>query len=220
MFTFGMVQSCPSEVANELKRLTVRDRTLYAELRALEPASLKPSYRAARFIYLNRHCFNGLYRTNKAGQFNVPYGGDKCGSLPDEELLVQCSAALQSCELVTSDFQQVIDKTLPGDFVYMDPPFRITERRTFRTYDAASFSDDDLRHLRAWMQAVATKRITFLVSYGASSEAEFLRDGFKSIEVTVRRSIAARSSARMPAQEVLITNGPIPEKLTSLCRST
>ena len=70
-------------------------KSKYYKLRQLDPANLSPAARAARFIYLNRFCFNGLYRTNLRGEFNVPYGAEKSGSLPSWELLTECSRRLK-----------------------------------------------------------------------------------------------------------------------------
>jgi DNA adenine methylase len=142
-----------------------KGRLEYLKMRATEPLSLTPSARAARFIYLNRFCFNGLYRTNRAGQFNVPYGGDKSGNIPSESVLKNCSKSLKNAVLFAGDFEKILKKVRPGDFVYMDPPFSVNARRVFNEYDAAIFGLDDLQRLRRWMEILTEMNIKFLVSY-------------------------------------------------------
>lgn len=178
----------------------------FHRLRALDPAALKPSDRAARFIYLNRFCFNGLYRTNLRGQFNVPYSGDRCGQLPSPDLLRLCSRLIKRARLISGDFARVLECALPGDLVYMDPPFAIRERRVFREYDPNTFTVDDIPRLRTWMEKLDAAGVTFVVSYAESDEANVLRRGFSSQVVSVRRNIAGFSAHRSNSNEVIISN--------------
>ena len=90
--------------------------------------------RAARFIYLNRYCFNGIYRTNLKGQFNVPYSGDGCGALPQNEVFQRCSRRLRGARFVSGDFEAVLSQAEKGDLVYMDPPYAVRAQRVFREY--------------------------------------------------------------------------------------
>jgi DNA adenine methylase Dam len=120
-------------VMSELGKLK-KGRFQYYKLRETEPSTLTPSARAARFIYLNRFCFNGLYRTNRLGQFNVPYGGNKSGNIPSAEVLGNCSMLLKNARLITGDFENVLRQARSGDFVYMDPPFSVKARRVFNEY--------------------------------------------------------------------------------------
>jgi DNA adenine methylase len=183
-----------------------KSRKCYLELRSLDPESLPPDIRAARFIYLNRCCFNGLYRTNRKGQFNVPYGGDRSGRIPDAEMLHSASRALINAELLAGDFANSLQLVTPGDFVYMDPPFSITSRRMFNEYDASIFDVEQLERLRSVMEELADRRIKFLVSYADSTEANVLRKGFKSRTVRVRRNISGFAATRSSSREILIYN--------------
>jgi DNA adenine methylase len=184
--------------------LLYKSKDKYLELRAIDPDKLDSSARAARFIYLNRCCFNGLYRTNTKGQFNVPYGGQKSGALPSEDLLRACSRALKGAKLVGKDFEDVLTEVTDGDFVYMDPPFSVRAKRTFREYDAALFGEAQIKRLRQWMEYFAAREIPFLVSYASSDEADFLRNGFRSRRVAVRRNISGFTTTRATSGEVLI----------------
>lgn len=183
-------------------------KQFYLDLRAMDPNLLSESDRAARFIFLNRFCFNGLYRTNLNGKFNVPYGGDqgKSGQLPTDEHLRACSALLRGARLVNYNFDQTLQFAKEGDFVYIDPPFSIKARRIFVEYDPTKFSWDSIETLRNWLVELNSKRSKFLVSYAESEEADFLKTGFDFELVSVRRNIAGFSSDRKNANEVLIYN--------------
>jgi DNA adenine methylase len=181
-----------------------KSKERYFELRALEPESLPSAMRAARFIYLNRCCFNGLYRTNRQGRFNVPYGGTRSGQIPSSDSLRAASKALKKANLLTGDFTRALQEVQPGDFVYMDPPFSITARRMFNEYDATAFDVQRVKQLRVELEKLADSGIKFLVSYADSDEADFLKNGFRSVKVPVRRNIAGFARNRRVAQEVLI----------------
>ena len=188
-----------------------KTRDDYLALREADPSLMSPVERAARFIYLNRFCFNGLYRTNRAGQFNVPYGGDKAGKLPSREALRACSALLAGTELVSGDFADVLERVQPGDFVYMDPPFSVASRRVFNEYDRSVFGLADLERLRGWLDLFDSLSIRFLVSYAECEEAELLCRGYHSTRVSVRRHIAGFAGSRGRCNEVLISNLPVRE---------
>jgi DNA adenine methylase len=121
-------------VLDALATLTPSAKTEYDRLRRINPAELEPSARAARFIYLNRFCFNGIYRTNLKGEFNVPFSGDRCGTLPKRELLANCSKHLKTARFLNGDFESVLEHAERGDLVYMDPPFAVRAQRVFREY--------------------------------------------------------------------------------------
>jgi len=162
------------------------------------------AYRAARFIYLNRCCFNGIYRTNRKGEFNVPYGGNGSGPIPST--LRNHARALRSAVLVSGDFEKVLARTKPGDFVYLDPPFSVGSRRVFREYDASQFDFGSIWRLRIWLEELAANKISFLVSYALCKEAQFLARGFHTKTVNVRRNIAGFAKHRRSARELLIFN--------------
>lgn len=192
-------------VVQELSKLE-KGRENYLKLRGMDVSGLSRSAKAARFIYLNRFCFNGLYRTNLKGQFNVPYGGERAGGIPTHEALQACSRMLKNANLIAGEFEKVLDKVEPGDFVYLDPPYSVEARRVFKQYNAAAFGEQDLYRLRQWLEKLANRNISFLVSYAESEEADFLRKGFHSEVVSVRRNIAGFSASRLRSNEILISS--------------
>jgi len=178
----------------------------YYKIRSKDKRKLTQEERAARFIYLNRYSFNGLYRTNQNGEFNVPYGGEKTGQLPSRELLELCSGALQTAQLISGDFELVLNQAKSGDFIYLDPPYKIAEKRVFTEYDKSSFREFDIKRLRNWLDKLTEMGIVFLLSYADCEEAEFLKDGYDADEIMVRRNIAGFSKHRRSAGELLVTN--------------
>jgi DNA adenine methylase len=202
--TFVEVKYRVSAVISELSKLK-KSREDYLRIRAIDPLQISKSERAARFIYLNRFCFNGLYRTNLSGRFNVPYGGDRSGEIPSASLLRACSARLKTAHLIPKGFNTVLSQVTAGDFVYLDPPFSVEAKRVFKEYNAAIFGEDDVRTLRVWLEDLADRGIDFLVSYAESDEANFLRAGFYSRTISVRRNIAGFTESRLRSNEVLIS---------------
>lgn len=206
--TYKEVQSRLPAVISELRKFH-SGRLEYYKWRETEPLLLSPAARAARFIYLNRFCFNGLYRTNRLGHFNVPFGGDRSGKLPSDQTLKHCSELLKNAGLIAGDFEQILRKARRGDFVYMDPPFSVKARRVFKEYNASIFNLDDLQRLRRWMEILSEADIKFLVSYAECEEADFLRIGFYTKTLTVRRNIAGFVESRIRSNELLISNIPL-----------
>jgi DNA adenine methylase len=192
-------------VLDELKLLS-KSKEDYYQIRQLNPERLEPALRAARFIYLNRYCFNGLYRTNRRGQFNVPYCGDSRGTMPSNDVFINASKYLRIAELQTNDFEETLKKAKNGDFVYLDPPFSIKNKNVFKEYDPTIFNENDIYRLRNWMIRMDKSGVFFFVSYAESEEANFLKKGFYSKTVTVRRSIAGFSSCRQKVNEIIISN--------------
>jgi len=203
--TYQQIKECPSKVIGSIKNFK-KGKYEYYQVREMKPHTLSLSERAARFIYLNRYCFNGLYRTNRNGEFNVPYGGEKTGNIPSDDIIYSCSELLTDVTLISGDFETTLSYVRYGDFVYMDPPYRVNNRRVFNEYDALTFSQDDLKRLKLWLKILTNKGIEFLLSYAESDEANYLREGYKLEKVLVKRNIAGFSNKRRNDYEVLITN--------------
>jgi DNA adenine methylase len=205
MRTYLEVKYRPLLVARTISSMS-RSKREYLRLRGTAPNTLERSDRAARFIYLNRFCFNGIYRTNNHGDFNVPYGARGTGSLPSEEYLRRISQALRSAQLKSKDFEQILHGARPGDFVYLDPPYRVSKTRVFNEYQPSLFSDRDVNRLRLAIRRLDSSNVKFLLSYIDSPEADFLGSGFEVRNVKVRRNVAGFIAKRSSSQEVLISN--------------
>lgn len=203
--TYSTIRDDPQGVAAALT-VWKTDKDSYYRVRDEMGDLEDPAARAARFVYLNRLCFNGLYRTNRDGHFNVPYGAKGAGPMPDLPALEAVSQCLQDVTLVAKDFSEVLRMAAPADLVYMDPPYRVASRRVFREYQAGEFSSDDLNRLRSWLDKLEDQGIDFIVSYADSKEGRSLAEGFSAKRVRVRRNIAGFSKHRRIAYELMISN--------------
>lgn len=204
--TLAQVKRSVGAVLSELRAIPAANKSAYRRLRRTDPRALPGPARAARFIYLNRYCFNGIYRTNLAGRFNVPYSGVRCGNMPGDAAFRRCAQRLRRARLVNGDFGSVLTQARRGDLVYLDPPFAVRERRVFREYGPKPFTHLDVMRLRRWMEQLDRGGISFLVSYAESDESELLRKGFSHQVVSVRRHVAGFAANRGPSNEVLISN--------------
>jgi DNA adenine methylase len=162
---------------------------------------------AAWFIYLNRTGFNGLYRVNRSGQFNVPFGWYNRPTICDERTLRDCSTALTTARLIVGDFQHVVAGAKRADFVYFDPPYiPISRTASFTSYAANGFGHND--HIRLRDVALSLKRrgVSVLLSNSSSPVARKLyAHGFEAIEVSARRSVNCDGGGRGPVTELVVT---------------
>ena len=161
--------------------------------------------RAAMFVYLNRLGFNGLYRENASGVFNVPFG-DGRGAPYHPHALQDAADALQGCELHAGDFEALRGKLAHWDFVYLDPPYVPTASTSFAAYAAAGFRHEDHIRLRDLVRELGADGVPCMVS---NSDTLFVRDIFREFrieQVKSMRSISASGSGRGIARELLIRN--------------
>ena len=182
------------------------DRTEYYRVRDMKPATMSNIDRAARFIYLNRFCFNGLYRTNGRGHFNVPYGGSRSGSIPSLETLEAASKILARSQLISGDFEEVLSSVNNNDFVYLDPPFSMTSRRIFTEYAPRPFGQKDIIRLRKAITNLDELGARFLLSFAECDEGKQLAKGFRTLQVATKRNIAGFTGNRCSATELIVTN--------------
>ncbi len=203
--TFTAVRDHHRAVANRL-HLLPKGKEAYYTIRQEGLSGLKPVDVAARFIYLNRYCFNGLYRTNSAGHFNVPYSPARVGHLATLEELAAASKVLQGATVTCSDFSDTLSTCQPGDFVYLDPPFAVGNRRMFRQYGPSSFGLEDINRLADHLLTLDSRGVGFALSYAHCKEALAAFGGWPKRHVYVQRNIAGFSQHRRRAGEVIFSN--------------
>lgn len=203
---YRQIRDDADQVAVHLESIPDRSAQTYYLVRSLPLARLTGAQRAARFVYLNRLCFNGLYRTNLKGEFNVPYGGDRSGQLPTRAALETVATLLANVELVEGDFELAMEKVVHGDFVYLDPPYSIANRRVFNNYSHHIFDIPAIERLRECLERLDSMNAKFLVSYGVSKEGLELGRGWNIKRTTVQRQISGFAAHRRLAAELLITN--------------
>ena len=153
---------------------------------------------AAWMIYLNRTAYNGLYRVNKQGRFNVPYGRYRKPRICDTSNLQSCSSALASTELLAADFEYVRERATPGDFVYFDPPYvPISRHSSFTRYTADCFDLEDHRRLRDVAVTLKRRGVHVMVSNSAADEVFDLYGADFHIDViSATRFINSKSQGR------------------------
>lgn len=183
---------------------------VYAELRRrYNREGLEPQERAALLIYLNRFGFNGLYRVNRAGEYNVPYGHhQKLPAFPGEAML-RYSARLQGAELVCADFEHVMERAVPGDVVYCDPPYADLENRaSFTGYGSSGFAWEDQVRLVEKAIELSSRGVPVLISNHDTQATRRLYRDAEIYSFSVRRSVAASQSARGDVHELVAVFTP------------
>jgi DNA adenine methylase len=232
---YETVRARPDEVAVELDRLAaahaldarrqyyaVRD-TLFNPIRdRLRASNGRIAYTpqlAAMLIYLNRTGFNGLFRLNARGAFNVPIGRYDRPKIADREKLARVAEALSGARLrlVWGSFESVLELAAAGDFVYFDPPYApLSRTASFTSYTALRFDADDQRRLQQIVIALARRGCHVLLSNSTADEIAALYDdngaaraaGLRALRVPARRAINSNAARRGPVEEYLITNAP------------
>jgi DNA adenine methylase len=203
--TYRAVKRDASLVIECLGRLR-QGEDQYYRIRGLKPSGLCDAEAAARFIYLNRYCFNGLYRTNAKGKFNVPYGPPKNGAQIDTRLILEAGEALRTAMIINADFEDTISYVGPGDVVYLDPPYAVRDRRVFSEYLPGSFSGADLPRLAESLRSIDAAGGLFVISYADSAEARRLLAPWRTARIRTRRHIAGFAGHRRYAYELVATN--------------
>lgn len=163
--------------------------------------------KASRFIYLNRTCFNGMYRVNSKGEFNVPFGHYKNPRILDENNLINCSNLLQKTEIKHADFSEILIKVQKGDFVYFDPPYvPLSETSSFTSYTKDGFDIDMQFKLRDVCDELDSMGVKFLLSNSDTKLVNELYENYNIKKVFASRQINANADGRGKITEVLVRN--------------
>ena len=170
--------------------------------------------KCADFIFLNRTCFNGLYRVNKEGKFNVPHGKYKNPLICDKENLKLCSNLLQTVEISFGSYEKVLDKADNKTFVYFDPPYRpLLEKNSFVSYDKNGFDDNDQKLLAKRYAELNDKNCLLMLSNSdpknTNENDNFFDDlykGFQIERVYAKRMINCQANKRGDITEIVVMN--------------
>jgi DNA adenine methylase len=205
---YRVIRDFPEDLIQELKPL-IYDKELYYTIRAMDPSGLHLARRAARTIFLNRTGFNGLYRVNKAGQFNVPFGRYTNPTICDEENIRACSEVLRKAELNSKDFADVVDDVKAGDVVYFDPPYvPLNPTSNFTSYTSGGFGLRDQERLAICFRELVDKGVHVFLSNSDTPLVRELYSDFVLMEVQARRSINSKASKRGKINELLVIGKP------------
>jgi DNA adenine methylase len=196
----------PTALHASLVSLDVNEDAYYAIRRVL-PSTLSEFQRAVRFFYLNRYCFNGLYRTNRAGLFNVPYSGSRNGPFPPSSKFVDSASVLANARLLCVDFERTVTENVcAGDFVYLDPPYAINNRRVFRQYDPTSFGLADIQRLTGCIAEIEARGAFFVLSYADCPESRKAFSKWFRESAMIQRNIAGFAAGRRRSREMIYSN--------------
>jgi DNA adenine methylase len=208
MNVFKVVRDFPDELLDQITKLAVT-KEVYLRLRAKRPEEFSPVRRAARTMFLNKTCFNGLYRVNKAGVFNVMWGDYKNPTIADPENIRACSTALGHVKLLSGDFEEAVKGATSEDVIYFDPPYvEVSRTANFTSYTSNGFSMDDQRRLAECFGNLAKKGVAVVAS---NSDTPIVRDlyaGWEVHEVQARRAINSKADRRGPVGELIIVGRP------------
>lgn len=175
----------------------------YYRIRSARPRSAVR--RAARIIYLNRTGYNGLYRVNRSGEFNVPFGRYVRPKICDAENLRAVAETLRGVEVRVADFEEVVASAGSDDAVYFDPPYvPVSATSSFTAYHSETFGAPEHQRLARVFTELAERGVPVVLSNSNTPETRLLYKGFRSREVLVRRPINSDARRRGPVSELLV----------------
>lgn len=206
--TYSAVRDAPDAVWQRLRRYRNAEEHYYAA-RAARPRT--PVNRAARFIFLNHTSYNGLYRVNLRGEYNVPFGYKASDNRPSLEQLKSASKRLESASLMVGDFATALHEVGEGDLVFLDPPYTVAHNSNgFVKYNDRLFLFADQQRLSTLIDQVRNLGAFYVMTNAAhASIAELFEKGDRRVETSRKNNVGGRSAARGRATEYLFTNLPI-----------
>jgi DNA adenine methylase len=203
--TYRVIKSNPKAIAEKLAQMhNTKDR--YYEIRGSEPTD--EIGQAARFIFLNHTSFNGLYRVNLKGEYNVPYGNRKKINLPTETHLRTVADRLSRATLEQKHFEEVIDWVGEGDLVFLDPPYTVAHNNNgFIKYNQQLFSFEDQKRLSCLIDRIRAEGAFYILTNAAhESIADLFEKGDQRFEFNRRNVIGGSNADRGSTTEYLFTN--------------
>lgn len=210
--TYNVIKGDVEALIADLKT-HVYDKDYFYEIRSLDRnsdySSMSDLKRASRLLYLNKSCFNGLYRVNSKGEFNSPFGSYTNPNIVNEDTLLAVSRYLNNNNVTTrtGDFQEAVFDAQDGDFVYFDPPYDpVSKSANFTAYSKLGFSREDQERLRDLCIELTDRGVKFLLSNASTDFINELYSGFTILEVGANRAINSNGAKRKKVQEVLVRN--------------
>jgi DNA adenine methylase len=202
---YSVIRDFPHELNEILKLYTEKySEEFYYELRNTKVENKIEE--AAKTLFLNKTCFNGLYRQNSKGEFNVPFGKRiKCPALSNLENILFVSQKLKKANLFNEDFEKILSISCAGDFIYCDPPYEpLSRTSSFNSYTGLGFSQKDQERLYESVKQASLKGATIALSHSSAPFILNLYKEFKIHKILARRSINSNGAKRGKINEVLI----------------
>ncbi|RLJ71586.1 DNA adenine methylase [Hydrogenivirga caldilitoris] len=206
---YRVIRDNVDELIESLKKHRNEESYFY-KVRAQNPEKLSPVERASRFIYLNKTCYNGLYRENSKGEFNVPFGKYKNPKICDEENLRAVSEFLNSShvQILCQDYKDTCELAKKGDFVYLDPPYHpLSKTASFTKYNRYDFTEEDQIELSKVFRELDKKGCYVMLSNSNTEFVKKLYKGYQIEEIEAGRAINCKGEGRKRDKiELLIRN--------------
>lgn len=209
VLTYEAVKSSPKELYEMLVELrdAHSEKAFYEVRDRYNGRGGSPLERAAWLIYLNKTCFNGLYRTNRSGEFNVPMGRFANPYIAHREKLKRSSDVLQGVKIFRAPFEKSLEEAAKGDVVYMDPPYvPLSKTANFDSYSGGTFGPEQQQKLADKFRELDERGCLLLLSNSDTPEVRAMYKGFDLTEIDAARSISSRSSTRGPVTELVVRN--------------
>lgn len=207
--TYNVIKNDVEKLIKSLKKYKY-DKDFFLKVRAQNPKDLSDVQIASRFIFLNRTGFNGMYRVNSRGEFNVPFGKYTNPIICDVENLRKASKALKNVEIKHQDYKKVLKKAKKGDFIYFDPPYYpVSKTSSFTSYTKDSFLDKEQVDLRDTFLELHKRGCFVMLSNSDTPFINKIYSGHKGIRISkveAGRAINSKSTGRGKITEVLVTN--------------
>lgn len=205
---FKMVKGRPKELLASLEQHKKNNsKEYFYEVRKLNPKNLNDVERASRFIYLNKTCFNGLYRVNSKGQFNVPFGKYKNPKIADHKSILEANRLLKGVVIKIISFEKVVESAKERDFVYFDPPYLpISKTSSFTSYTKDSFGEREQRKLAEVFRKLDERGCFVMLSNSNHPLIRELYKGYDIKTVKARRAISCIGAKRGEIKEVVVRN--------------
>jgi DNA adenine methylase len=203
---YEVVREQPETLIRSISKLRVSEAEFY-RLRELDPETLPAVTRAARLIYLNKTCYNGLYRVNKQGKFNTPFGYPTNLKLVDAANLLAASRSLKKAHLLNADFEVVLETAKKGDFIYFDPPYvPVGKYSDFKRYTKNQFYEADQERLAEQFRELSARGCFVLLSNSFNEKTAKLYSKFVQRMVKMPRFVNCKGEGRGCVDELLISN--------------
>jgi len=209
IITYNVIKNDVENLIKFLKKYQ-NNKEYFLKIRSQNVQELSDLEIASRFIYLNKTCFNGLYRVNRKGEFNVPFAGNKNPLICDEINLKRVSLSLQNIEIKYQDYTKILNKAKKGDFIYFDPPYYpLNKTSSFTSYTSDSFLEKEQIELRDVFVELSKRGCFVMLS---NSDTPFINKLYSKIKgvcinkIYANRFVNADAKGRGKIKEVLITN--------------
>ncbi len=210
--TYNIIKTNPYELITNLENYKAQhNKEFYYKIRELDRKedykNLSNLEKATRFLYLNKTCFNGLYRVNKKGYFNTPIGSYKNPNIADRDVILSASEALQNVTIKQQSFKEILKEVEKDDLVYFDPPYYpLNDTSNFTSYDSNCFLEDEQFELFEVFDKLADNDVKVVES---NSDTKFIKELYKKYDIQIvnaNRFINSKSNGRGKITEVLIRN--------------